>query len=304
MEPFAGELVAEGLGEAAVDVRLGASVISVTRQEPAFGGVGVELKDGTEMTADESLFAIGRTPQTAKPGLETVGLTPGDWPRADDTCRVTAVPDGRPYAADDVHHPGVDDHQGTYRARITGTVIGARARGETFDGTRWGAHTTTADLVAVPQVVFTDPEVASVGLTTREAVRTGRRVQVVDHDIGPVAGAHQCAEGYRATPACCATRRRVSSWESLARPAGLRDDRRGPAEAAGDVPPPRERGTPLSAPPGRRAFSPAGCRARWPQVTRPAGAAPLLREAAPAGGGHRRPPLSDNSDRDVTGRSR
>ncbi|GGZ19359.1 hypothetical protein GCM10010300_74170 [Streptomyces olivaceoviridis] len=78
MEPFAGGLVAEGLREAGVDVRLGTSVISVTRQEPAPGEVGVELKAGTEMTADEMLFAIGRTPQTGKPGLETVGLTPGD----------------------------------------------------------------------------------------------------------------------------------------------------------------------------------------------------------------------------------
>ncbi|WP_231406751.1 hypothetical protein [Streptomyces sp. MC1] len=43
------------------------------------------------------------------------------------------------------------------------------------------------------------PEVASVGLTTREAARAGRRVEVVDHDIGLVAGARQYAEGHRGT---------------------------------------------------------------------------------------------------------
>ncbi|MGW2715493.1 dihydrolipoyl dehydrogenase family protein [Streptomyces sp. NPDC001356] len=199
MEPFAGELVAEGLREAGVDVRLGTSVISVTRREPAAGEVRVELKDGTETTADEILFAIGRTPQTGKLGLETIGLTPGDWLRVDDTCRVTAVPDGWLYAVGDVNHRALMTHQGKYQARIAGAVIGARARGETLDTSKWGAHTTTADLVAVPQVVFTDPEVASVGLTTREAARVGRRVEVVDYDIGLVAGARQYAEGYRGT---------------------------------------------------------------------------------------------------------
>jgi dihydrolipoamide dehydrogenase len=197
MEPFAGDMVAEGLREAGVDVRLGASVISVTRQEDAAGEVRVELKDGGEVTADEILFAIGRTPQTADLGLETIGLTPGDWLTVDDTCRVTAVADGWLYAVGDANHKALMTHQGKYQARIAGAVIGARAHAESLDDTRWGAHTTTADSVAVPQVVFTDPEVASVGLTTREAARTGRRVDVVDYDIGLVAGARQYAEGYR-----------------------------------------------------------------------------------------------------------
>ena len=49
----------------------------------------------------------------------------------------------------------------------------------------------------MPQVVFTDPEVASVGLTAREAERAGRRFDMVDYDIGHVAGAVQYADGYR-----------------------------------------------------------------------------------------------------------
>jgi pyruvate/2-oxoglutarate dehydrogenase complex dihydrolipoamide dehydrogenase (E3) component len=39
--------------------------------------------------------------------------------------------------------------------------------------------------------IITAPEVAAVGLTTREAERAGRRVEVVDYDITDVAGAHQ-----------------------------------------------------------------------------------------------------------------
>ncbi|MGN9893429.1 dihydrolipoyl dehydrogenase family protein [Micromonospora sp. L31] len=194
MEPFAGELVADGLREAGVDIRFGASLTAVARED---GEVRMTLVDGAELVADEILFATGRAPRTADLGLETVGLTAGDWLTVDDTGRVTAVADGWLYAAGDVNHRALLTHQGKYQARIVGAAIGARAKGEPVDDARWGVHATTADGAAVPQVVFTDPEVASVGLTTREADRAGRRVEVVDYDIARVAGAHQYGEGYR-----------------------------------------------------------------------------------------------------------
>ena len=55
----------------------------------------------------------------------------------------------------------------------------------------------TADTKAVPPVVFTDPEIATVGLTTAEAARTGQRADVVDYEIGRVAGAIQYSRDYR-----------------------------------------------------------------------------------------------------------
>ncbi|MFI8306652.1 dihydrolipoyl dehydrogenase family protein [Streptomyces sp. NPDC085927] len=194
MEPFAGRLVADALREAGVDIRFGASVASVARED---GDVRATLADGGELAVDEVLFATGRAPRTADPGLETIGLTPGTWLTVDDTCRVTAVADGWLYAVGDVNHRALLTHQGKYQARMAGNAIGARAKGEQADETTWGAHVATADVAAVPQVVFTDPEVAAVGLTTREAERTGHRVEVVDYDIANVAGAHQYADGYR-----------------------------------------------------------------------------------------------------------
>ncbi|MEU9290094.1 NAD(P)/FAD-dependent oxidoreductase [Streptomyces sp. NPDC048275] len=197
MEPFAGELVAEGLREAGVDIRLGASVTSVTREIGADGAVRITLADSEELTADDVLFATGRAPRTGDIGLKTVGLTPGDWLTVDDTCRVTAVADGWLYAVGDVNHRALMTHQGKYQARIAGAAIGARATGKPVDTARWGAHAATADHTAVPQVVFTTPEIASVGLTTHEAKRTGRRVEVVDYDLAHLAGAQQYAKDYR-----------------------------------------------------------------------------------------------------------
>jgi dihydrolipoamide dehydrogenase len=199
MEPFAGELVTDALREAGVDVRFGTRVAALTRDGGAADEVRITLEDGGELLADEILFATGRAPRTGDVGLETVGLSSGDWLTVDDTFRVTAVTDGWLYAVGDVNRRALLTHQGKYQARIAGAVIGARAKGEPVDDAPWGAHVATADSVAVPQVVFTDPEVASVGLTTREAERAGRTVDVVDYAIGHVAGAQQHVPGYRGT---------------------------------------------------------------------------------------------------------
>ncbi|MZE75208.1 NAD(P)/FAD-dependent oxidoreductase [Streptomyces sp. SID5789] len=199
MEPFAGEMVADALREAGAELRFGTSVTGVVRENGPESPVRITLDDGNSLVADEILFATGRAPHTADIGLETVGLTPGGWLHVDESFRVTDVPDGWLYAVGDVNHRALMTHQGKYQARIAGAVIGARAKSEPLDDGRWGAHAPTADGAAVPQVVFSDPEVTSVGLTTQEAQRTGRRVDVVDYDIGRVAGAAQYADGYRGT---------------------------------------------------------------------------------------------------------
>ncbi|MFE6888445.1 dihydrolipoyl dehydrogenase family protein [Streptomyces sp. NPDC057694] len=199
MEPFAGQLVAEALGAAGADVRLGVGVARAVRDAGPDGTVRITLTDGTELLADELLFATGRAPRTDDIGLEAVGRTPGEWLTVDDTLTVTGVPGDWLYAVGDVNARALFTHQGKYQARIAGAVIAARAQGTALDSTPWSPHTGTADTAAVPQVVFTSPEIAAVGLTTAEAGRTGRRVDVVDQEIGNVAGAHQHTPGYRGT---------------------------------------------------------------------------------------------------------
>ncbi|MDT6982382.1 dihydrolipoyl dehydrogenase family protein [Streptomyces lusitanus] len=197
MEPFAGEMVTDALREAGVDLRFGRSVTGVEREDGGDGPVRVTTDDGDTVVADEVLFATGRAPHTGDIGLETVGLTPGGWLPVDDSFRVPEVSEGWLYAVGDVNHRALMTHQGKYQARIAGAVIGARAKGEPLDDGTWGRHAPTADSAAVPQVVFTEPEVASVGPTAREAERAGLKVDVVDYDIGRIAGAVQYAEGYQ-----------------------------------------------------------------------------------------------------------
>jgi len=193
-EPFAGELVSAALRESGVDVRTSVQVQSVERSGAV---VRISLGDGETVEAEEVLVAVGRTPRTGDVGLETVGLKPGDWLEVDDTLRVSAVPEGWLYAAGDVNHRALLTHQGKYQARAAGDVIAARAQGEPVQDGPWGAHVATADHRAVPQVVFTDPEVASVGLTAAAAEQAGYRVRAVDYEVGSVAGASLHADGYQ-----------------------------------------------------------------------------------------------------------
>ncbi|WP_407286700.1 dihydrolipoyl dehydrogenase family protein [Streptomyces sp. BP-8] len=197
MEPFAGHLVAESLAEAGAFLRTGVEVREVRREAPG-GAVTVVLDSGDEIIADELLIATGRAPRTEDVGLETVGLTPGSWLEVDDSCRVTGVTGGWLYGVGDVNHRALLTHQGKYQARIAGAAIAARARGvPILESDPWGAHAATADTLAVPQVVFSDPEAASVGLTAAAAERAGHRIRVVDQDLGAVAGASLYADGYR-----------------------------------------------------------------------------------------------------------
>ncbi|MFG2475733.1 dihydrolipoyl dehydrogenase family protein [Streptomyces fagopyri] len=196
LEPFAGELVAQGLSEAGVDVRIGVRVSALRRPDPE-APVTLTLDDGGELEADEVLFATGRTPATGDIGLDRVGLVPGSWLDVDTTCLVDGVDDEWLYALGDVNNRALLTHQGKYQARTAGDAIGARAAGRPVDDAPWGDHATTADQHAVPQVFFTDPEAAAVGLTAVQAADAGHRIGTVDLDLDAAKGADLYADGYQ-----------------------------------------------------------------------------------------------------------
>ncbi|MDQ0614556.1 pyruvate/2-oxoglutarate dehydrogenase complex dihydrolipoamide dehydrogenase (E3) component [Microbacterium sp. W4I4] len=190
-EPFAGDRVADGLRGLGVDVRLNTETTAVRRD-----GEQVVITLGEdEVTASEVLVATGRTPQTDDIGIEVVGLRPGRSIDVDDTMRVTGI--DWLYAVGDVNGRALLTHQGKYQARAAGDVIAARSRGEVVADQPWGRHVATADNAAVPQVVFSEPEVASVGLTADAARAAGHEIEVVDNDLGRVAGASLHADDYR-----------------------------------------------------------------------------------------------------------
>ena len=188
-EPFAAELVADGLRARGADVRLSTEAASVERDGDG-GEVTVTCSDGSQVKADEVLVALGRRPSLEAAGLDTVGLDPDERLEVDD--RLTVDGTDWLYAVGDINGRNLLTHMGKYQARVAADVIVARAAGRPVDGAR---HSAFADHRAVPQVVFSTPQVASVGLTESQARDAGVAVETYELDIS-VSGATILRDGY------------------------------------------------------------------------------------------------------------
>ncbi|MFG1605090.1 dihydrolipoyl dehydrogenase family protein [Actinoplanes sp. NPDC049265] len=137
----------EGLGEAlrrdGVELVLGPSAVAARRDREEYV---LTLDDGRELRGDRLLVATGRRPRVRDIGLETVGVTATD----------RGIPvDARLSAADNLWVVGdatglwMLTHVGKYQGEVVADNILGRPR--------------EADYTAVPRVVFTDPQAASVG---------------------------------------------------------------------------------------------------------------------------------------------
>lgn len=186
-EPFAGEQLAAAFRDEGIEVIVDTKAVQVAR-DGSDGPVTVTLEDGRSVTGDELLVAVGRRPLTTDLGLETVGLEPGRYVSVDDSLRGTDVPGDWLYAVGDVNGRALLTHQGKYQARICGEVILGKPV------TAWADH------VAVPAVVFTDPQIGSVGLTEAAARAKGLQVRTVSYETGDIAAS--AAKGTGAVGTC------------------------------------------------------------------------------------------------------
>ena len=181
-EPFAGELVAESLRAQGVELRLGSAAASVGRGEE--GERRLSLTNGEQLVADELLVAVGRVPNTADLGLETVDLQAGATLTVDDRMRVAHHGEWL-YAIGDVNGRALLTHAGKYQAAIAAASIMNREASADWDGT------------LSPQVVFCEPQVAAVGHTLRSALEAGIRARAVDGKPGATPGASFVGHGAR-----------------------------------------------------------------------------------------------------------
>jgi mercuric reductase len=160
-----GEALAAYLKEEGIEIHTAASVRKVRRQsevvvELAIGGAWKEIR------AEQLLVATGRRANTVGLGLSEVGVTLGEKGevRVDQHLR-TSHPDV--YAAGDV----IGEPMFVYAAAYAGITAAENAL---------GGDTRRYDLTAVPRVTFTDPAVASVGMTAEQAEAAGIRTITSD----------------------------------------------------------------------------------------------------------------------------
>ena len=203
-EPFVGDLVAGRFRVLGIAMRIDTSVTSVQRADVNQAGVGhlhggevtLSLSDGETITADEIVVATGRTSNSEHIGLETVGLEPGGPVEVDDHMTVTGVAGEWLYAIGDLCGRALLTHMGKYQARIAGSVIAARAAGQSLGSGPFTPFADVADHGRVPQVIFTDPEIGAVGLTEAEAREQNLDVQVVEYDLAALAGTYVLRDNY------------------------------------------------------------------------------------------------------------
>ena len=166
--PFEDEAVSEALAQYLTEEGLilvtGAQTQRVERDGRGYR-LHVKLADGSETTfeAEELLVATGRRPNTANLGLEAVGVEVDRRGaiRVNDYAQTT---NPHVYAAGDC----ADLPQFVYVAAHSGTVAAENA----LNGDR-----RRLDLEALPKITFTDPQVASAGLTEEEAREQGYEVR-------------------------------------------------------------------------------------------------------------------------------
>ena len=156
--------LAEYLGREGIQILAGRQVAAVVREGDAFH-VEVKTNGGTEaLEADAVIAALGRTANTEGIGITEIGVELGDA----GTIAVgedlqTNVPGI--YAAGDV----IGEPAYVYAAAYEGALAAENAL---------GSVTKARDYTAIPWVIFTDPQVAGVGLNERQAAEAGIEVDV------------------------------------------------------------------------------------------------------------------------------
>ena len=196
-EPFVGDQLAMAFTKRGITIRTKVNIVQVKRSNPN-EPVQIQLDNGTMIEADELLVAVGRTPKTGDLGLETVDLKSQQWLNVDDTCLVQGLGENNwLYAIGDINRRALLTHMGKYQGRACAKAILARARGTVIDDhSKWSQSTATADHDMTPQVIFTDPQVASVGLTEKDAKHLGLNTRSIDSEMSTVVGAQLHTDGY------------------------------------------------------------------------------------------------------------
>jgi pyruvate/2-oxoglutarate dehydrogenase complex dihydrolipoamide dehydrogenase (E3) component len=172
-EEFASELVTAALEKYGVEVLTGQRATKVCEEH---GAVTLATSSGNTAQGDRVLVALGRAPTTPELGIDAVGLEPGAFVQVDEHMNVPAVP--WLYAVGDVNGRALYTHVGKYQARIAADHI----LGHDHALSHW------ADGGLAPHVIFTDPQVASVGHTTESAGRANVAFNVYDTAVSANAG--------------------------------------------------------------------------------------------------------------------
>jgi pyruvate/2-oxoglutarate dehydrogenase complex dihydrolipoamide dehydrogenase (E3) component len=177
-EPVVAEILADVLRQEGVDVRLGARAV---RAELRTDAVHLVVDDGTQLTAQKLVVAVGQSPRLTGLGLDKLGIEPGrdGFLPVDERCRVHGQ--AHVWAAGDITGIAAYTHTANYHGRIiAANLLGREA---------------CADHRAIPRGVYTEPAVACVGLTSGTAREQGFDAVTASMEVDQTARARATGSG-------------------------------------------------------------------------------------------------------------
>ena len=173
-------LVQAALERDGATVRTGVRAVRVEPQAGTDGAHRVDLSDGTAVEGHEVMVSIGRAIPFEGLGLDTIGVAAGQrMPRPDGHLRIAP----HVYVAGDPAGPELHTHLAHYQ----GEMVVRIAEGEDV----------APDYRAIPRALYTDPEVASVGLLLEQALDAGYDAFEANADLATTARGYTAeAEGH------------------------------------------------------------------------------------------------------------
>ncbi|HUR61265.1 MAG TPA: dihydrolipoyl dehydrogenase [Candidatus Thermoplasmatota archaeon] len=167
------------------DLHLGARA---KQAKPSASGVKVTFEvKGLDQTidCDHVLVSVGRRPNTRDLGLDKAGVkvdergfVPTDLQRRTNVASIHAI--------GDITHGPMLAHKASKEGIVAAEALAARIK-----GTKTGA---AADWATIPGVIFTDPEIATAGLTEAQAKATGATVKVGTFNVAALGRALAASE--------------------------------------------------------------------------------------------------------------
>ena len=182
----AGRIVRNALEARGVEFLLQTSITQVQRNEDT--SIILSTSSGASITASELLIAAGRKACTQDSGLDAFALPIDGTPLRVDESLCVKLPAGTTnnwlYAVGDINGRAPLTHMCKYQGRIAANAIIRFAKMGQQDvpsePTLWDSVSATADHLALPRVIFTQPAVASVGLTRAAAEKQGRAIHTIE----------------------------------------------------------------------------------------------------------------------------
>jgi dihydrolipoamide dehydrogenase len=171
-------MVSRKMKKLGIEVHLEAKALGWEEKNGA-AHVRVQTKEGEKVfETDKVLITVGRKPNSDGLGLEKIGVkVERGFVTVDKQQRTTVA---GVYAIGDVAGQPMLAHKASKEAEVVAEVI--------------AGHKAEMDAVAIPAVIFTDPEIATVGLQQHDAEKKGRKIKTGKYAFAALGRAVAMAE--------------------------------------------------------------------------------------------------------------